>query len=277
MDESPVTLQALKELAGPGAPRALYDAAHEDGRGARAYVPAKAVADKLILMGLLAEVPLPRNRTGLLLTDAGHDLGMSVDLEQEAGRLDAVLALIGRTGADDDRVDLVRRAGELYTLLTAFGALPRSVPTGVGMRLYQVTQTTDEQELAGWAVEIAEKAHEAQVRDADRRDRVISDAQLDLWEQGTHKGESGSVPALRPLTPQERYLAKDEATALMNTTPGYTMASAMAAAARGVREGRTPGLDAAKALIAYDPSGTKAAAHAAEGGSWGSFREQAGA
>lgn len=115
------------------------------------------------------------------------------------------------------------------------------------------------------------------LRAADSDAGVISDEQLDLWAAGPHRGEANSVRALRPLSPELRYLAAQEARALESTTPGYTMSSAMWAAARSVQEGRTPGLDAADALMAYDPDGIKAAAHAGAGGSWDAFREAAAA
>lgn len=104
---------------------------------------------------------------------------------------------------------------------------------------------------------------------------IITDAQLDEWAAGHHKGRANSVDYLRPLTPAQRALAVHDANCRMNIAPGHTFSSAVYASARDVAAGRTPYLDENARLMSYDPTGEKAAASARRGESWGTFRNRA--
>ena len=77
---------------------------------------------------------------------------------------------------------------------------------------------------------------------------VITDAELDKWAAGAHKGYANSVQHLRPLTPIQRQFAKDEAHARMHMCPGWNYSGAAWQAAQDVLEGYTPYLDSAELL-----------------------------
>lgn len=103
----------------------------------------------------------------------------------------------------------------------------------------------------------------------------ITNAQLDEWATGSHMGYQNSVEYLRPLTPEQRAQAIDEAIVIQNTTPGYNFSGAVWQAVKNVQRGDRWGQAKADALMAYDPTGEKAAAHARNGGDWDGFASKA--
>lgn len=105
--------------------------------------------------------------------------------------------------------------------------------------------------------------------------KPITDAQLDEWENGHSAGDRNAAPYLRPLTPEQRGLAVADAMCRMNIQPGYNYSGAVCASAEDVKQGRTPYLDENDRLMAYDPTGEKAADAARRGQSWQAFRDAA--
>jgi hypothetical protein len=73
----------------------------------------------------------------------------------------------------------------------------------------------------------------------------ITDAELDQWEQGQHKGHRNSVEYLRPLSPAQRYTAYWEAQTRQNFTGG-TFSGNVCMAVEDVAAGRTPYSDMAE-------------------------------
>lgn len=107
----------------------------------------------------------------------------------------------------------------------------------------------------------------------------ITDETLDEWAAGKRgRGYENSVEYLRELSPEDRATAVSEARAILNTTPildttpGYVFSGAVCQAVQNVKRGDLWGRRRADALMAYDPTGEKAAAHA---GDWNSFVRQA--
>lgn len=103
----------------------------------------------------------------------------------------------------------------------------------------------------------------------------MTDAQVDAWARSTSRGESNSAETLRPLTPQMRSLVCREARTRVNVSPGWNYSGAVAQAAQDVLSGRTPCLDTSRQLMAYDPTGHKAAHAAATGRGWAGFTADA--
>lgn len=99
----------------------------------------------------------------------------------------------------------------------------------------------------------------------------MTDADVDTWARSTSRGESNSAATLRPLTPQMRSLVLREAHTRMNVSPGWNFSGAVAQAAADILTGRTPCLDTSRTLMAYDPSGHRAAHAAATGQTWAGF------
>lgn len=104
----------------------------------------------------------------------------------------------------------------------------------------------------------------------------ISDDELDAWASNpTNRGDYNSVPALRPLTPEQRTLAIAEAHIRVNTSPGWIHSAAVHQGARDVLAGRTPMADLNAKLMAHDPTGDKAAAAARQGKGFEQFASEA--
>jgi hypothetical protein len=99
--------------------------------------------------------------------------------------------------------------------------------------------------------------------------RPISDETLDKWEANSAApGYRNSVPHLRPFTPEQRGEIYAEAGTLMNIEPGWVFSRAVARSAENFRKGLTPAADRAAALLAWDPTGNKAASGATPPGGW---------
>ena len=80
---------------------------------------------------------------------------------------------------------------------------------------------------------------------------------------------------MTPLTPAVRSLAEREARARVSTSPGWTGLAALEQAVTDILNGCTPALDTAAALMAYDPTGHKAAHAASTGRGWDGFASDA--
>ncbi|MEU6362175.1 hypothetical protein [Streptomyces albidoflavus] len=173
-----------------------------------------------------------------------------------------------------DTPGAVYASDETTEALTAMGLVVcseggRTMLTDKGVRV------AEEIEELRAAERQAEMDAERVVADRDRAAGVISDEQLDMWARGASKGHSLSVEALRPLAPEVRPAVMREAQAFVNVTPGWTLSGAVWEAAKNVPAGRTPGGDTAARMLAYDPTGHKAAAAAASGRGWEGFAADA--
>jgi hypothetical protein len=274
---APATLLDLDNETMPGAATALYEAARREEAPGRVYCTTPATREGLVALGLVEEEANPHvpARPLTVLTAAGWALAGTFSREVAMAEGRVVLARLGAVEDDETLAGLVRRGKWLCD------ALGRTGGRGGDMRalgeFYPVADGMGVAELAELGRAVAARLRVKAVADRDRAGGVISDEQLDDWARSSHQGHKRSVEVLRPLTPEQRRAAYDEASTRCNVSPGYTLSSAMWQAARDVQEGRTPAGDMADKLMAHDPDGTKAAAHAARGGSWESFTRAAGA
>jgi hypothetical protein len=107
---------------------------------------------------------------------------------------------------------------------------------------------------------------------------AVTDADLDkLSAMGSDMapGPIREAEILRPLTPRVRALVRSEAHTWMNTSPGWNWSGSLEQARKNVLSGRTPALELGKKLMAYDPTGERAAEAANNGQSWETFRDDA--
>ncbi len=81
-------------------------------------------------------------------------------------------------------------------------------------------------------------------------ENVITDADLASWAKGLSAGHQKAAPMLRPLTPQQRYTAVEEANLRMAYSAGWNFSGAVSQAVSDLREGETPCLDRWKTEMA---------------------------
>lgn len=276
---APAALLDLDEEAMPGAAYVLYEAAHSEHAPGRAWFNGALAGtrDALLGMGLIAYEPNPHQpgKPYTVLTAAGWALAGTFSLSAHVAQGKALLARLAVEEDGEVLGALALQGKRLCDVLGRMGGRPREV---ADLSWFYAVGDMGAGERAAFGRKMGARLRVKAVADRDREAGVISDEQLDDWAADTFdKGRSNSVEALRPLTPGQRRAAYVEATTRLNVSPGYTLSSAVWQAARDVVEGRTPAGDMADRLMAHDPAGTKAAGHAARGGSWESFTRAAGA
>lgn len=119
-----------------------------------------------------------------------------------------------------------------------------------GIDLLIRTMKQDKPEYATvWAKKVQLSVKLDRVSRRDSADSLISDEQLDLWEENvSNKGYSAAADFLRPLAPELRPTAVLEANTRMGLQPGWNFSGAVWQAVKDMGQGRTPCLDEANLL-----------------------------
>lgn len=152
----------------------------------------------------------------------------------------------------DDKV-IAAEGEELVALLCSDEATEacksgRAGYWGIDLLIRTMKQDKPEHSVV-WAKKVQLSIKLDRVSRRDSADSLISDEQLDLWEENvSNKGYSVAADFLRPLAPELRPTAVLEANTRMGLQPGWNFSGAVWQAVKDMGQGRTPCLDEANLL-----------------------------